>query len=116
MSRGLTWNPSGNMLSVPVFPDVRAETDGGFPAVSYDGRFNERGVLQKLFLNVLVISQIFDKLIAPGFFVNHGLKPHGAFDAVKLAAAHTVADKVDALEFYTALLEIALGLFGVKAF
>ena len=104
------------MRSVPVLPDVRTETDSGLLAVSHDGSFNKRGILQKLFLNVFVISQIFDELIAPGFFVNHGLKPHGAFDAVKLATAHTVADKVDTLEFYTALLEIALGLFGVKAF
>lgn len=44
--------------SIPLFPDVRAEADSGFFAVSHDGRLNQRRILQKLFLHVAVVGEI----------------------------------------------------------
>ena len=40
---------------------------------------------------------------------------HGAQDAVKFAARHTIFHNVDGLEFDSAFFEVPLGLFRIKA-
>lgn len=76
-------------------------------------------MLEQLFFLVLVVREIFNKLLLIGlaFLVEQFVHAaDGFFDRGIFAAAHAVFCDVDELIFYSALLEPALGFFRIEAF
>ncbi len=99
----------------PVLPDLGGVADGGLFAVADDGGFYKTRVLKELAEFILVIGEILQQGVVRRLLVHHSLKTHGAPHTRELAAAHAVAVDIYVLVLDPALLEVPLGLLGVKA-
>lgn len=111
--------PRAKRRSLPVLPYLRAIADRRLPAVSDYRGLKKLRVLKQLFFLVLVVREIFNKLLLIGlaFLVEQFVHAaDGFFDRGIFAAAHAVFCDVDELIFYSALLEPALGFFRIEAF
>lgn len=105
------------MLLFPGLPDIRAIAHGGLFSIADNGGADGLGVVQQV-LQLLTIVGV----IAQGF----GIRMLGVNEVVhaahrpghilQLPRAHAEPGKVHKLELHPALLKIALGLLGVKAF
>lgn len=105
------------MLLFPGLPDVGTIAHGGLFSIADNGGTDGLGVVQQV-LQLLAIVGV----IAQGF----GIRVLGVDEVIhtshrpghilQLPGAHAKPGQVHKLELHPALLEIALGLLGVKTF
>ena len=102
----------------PVLPYFGLVAHSGLAAVAHDGGLEQLLIFKQLILFLPVhqcIQQRKGLLVLCCRIYQRFPAAQGARHVIKLAPAHALFLQVDHLEFYAALLEIGLRLFGIKA-
>ena len=105
-----------NKTLFPGFPDLGTVAHGGLFAVADNGSLYKIGYLIKFFQLCIIRCEVLIKRVVLIRRIDHVVHAYGRAHGFELSEAHAVFEDIHELIFYPALLEIALSLFGVKAF